>query len=61
MLHFYINCDQNVRNVFPWTYCVQNIITKCGMMNILKNPNFPNIKWLTLNIRQKLSDLFISE
>ena len=30
-------------------------------MNIWNNHNFPNIKWFTLSIRQKLSDLFITE
>ena len=30
-------------------------LQKCGMMNIWNNHNFPNIKWLTLSIRKKLS------
>ena len=37
------------------------ILIKCGHINIWESHLFPNHKWLQLNVKQKLSDLFINE
>lgn len=46
---------------FPWIANVKHILTSCGLINVWEMHEFPNIKWLTATIKQKLSDLFINQ
>jgi hypothetical protein len=46
---------------FLWIEHVKNIFFECGLMNIWESHEFNNSKWLTLTIKQKLSDIFINE
>ena len=47
--------------IFKWIDCVRGILTKCGNPNIWDTQQFPSLKWLKLNTKQKLTDLFLNE
>ena len=57
----YINSPESRKSKYFWINYVKNILIKCGHINIWESHLFPNNKWLQLNVKQKLSDLFINE
>lgn len=56
-----IHTPNLARSRFSWLKNVQNILIKCGLNNVWDTNNYPNCKWLTETVKQKLSDLFLNE
>ncbi|MCW4346540.1 MAG: reverse transcriptase domain-containing protein [Candidatus Thiodiazotropha endolucinida] len=51
----------DIGNKFKWLTYVKEILTKCGMSGIWETQQFPNAKWLTAAVKQKLKDIYITE
>lgn len=59
----YYNCC-NITNrsfYFRWIHCIKSILCNCGFSGIWENNDFPNQKWLSLSIKQKLTDIYLNE
>ena len=61
LLNNFNNSQTVSRLRFQWIKFVQNILYECGLYNIWHNHEFHNHKWLTMSVKQKLSDLFLNE
>ena len=59
----YYNCC-NITNrsfYFRWIHCIKSILCNCGFSGIWENNDFPNQRWLSLSIKQKLTDIYLNE
>ena len=59
MYDIYQRVDRN-QTVFNWYKHVEDILIKCGLINIWNNHFSPNPNWLKLTVKQKLKDLFVN-
>jgi hypothetical protein len=54
--------NTNVRaTTFKWLKNIKNILYSCGMQNVWSTHFFPNSKWITCSVHQKLKDIFLNE
>ena len=51
------------RNIckFDWFHCIQNILTKCGLLVVWDTQSFVNKEWLVSTVKQRLRDLYIQD
>jgi hypothetical protein len=61
LLSYFKYSDVNLNHNFQWINELKNIFVTCGMNNIWDTHDFPNIKWLTLTVKQKLKDVFLND
>ena len=52
--------ETNVMKV-PWIEQIKGVFNSCGLSNIWAAQSYPNAKWLTASVKQKLKDQFIQE
>ena len=59
---YYNCCNITDRSFyFRWIHCIKSILCNCGFSGIWENNDFPNQKWLSLSIKQKLTDIYLNE
>ena len=52
----------SVRKInFAWIHNIQTILISCGLSGIWQSHIFPNQKWLSHSVKQKLVDLFLND
>jgi hypothetical protein len=52
--------ETNVMKV-PWIEQIKGVFNSCGLSKIWAAQSYPNAKWLTASVKQKLKDQFIQE
>ena len=59
---FYLNSNITSRSLyFKWIHSVKAILNTTGYSGIWESHSFPNRKWLSKAVKQKLRDLFLTE